>query len=79
VFFVAILLPMVQQITGIIPEPRLAEKRRLVPPPVPTFSSVASGEFQTRFDRYMNDNYGLRSWIVLVNNQIDIGIFRVTR
>lgn len=79
VFLGVLLLPLLQQATGLIPEPRLQEKRLLVPLPAPTLGSLASGEFQNRFDKYMNDNYGLRSWIVMINNQIDMSVFRVTR
>lgn len=78
-FLLIILLPLLQQITGIFPEPRLTEKRQLIPPPSLILDSLRSGEFQNQFDRYMNDNYGFRSWIVMINNQIDIGVFRVTR
>ena len=78
IFLLLVLLPLAQQITGIIPQPRLQEKRRLAPLPSLTVGSLISGEFQRQFNMYMNDNYGLRSWLVRINNQIDITIFKVT-
>ena len=78
-FLLIILLPPLQQITGMIPEPRLIEKRRLTPMPGVAWNSFISREFQNQFDAYMNDNYGFRSFMVMINNQIKVTIFHVTR
>jgi len=78
-FLFFILFPLFQQITGVVPEPRLQEKRRLTPVPALVLGSLVSGSFQTQFDRFMNDNYGLRAWMVMINNQIDISVFHVTQ
>jgi hypothetical protein len=79
VFLLLILFPLFQQVTDVIPEPRLAEKRPLATLPGLVPDSLLSGEFQNQFDRYMNDNYGFRAWVIMINNQIDIAVFRVTR
>ncbi len=78
-FLVLVLFPLFQQLTGVIPEPRLQEKRRLTPAPGLTLKSLAMGEYQKQFDRFMNDNYGLRAWMVMINNQIDVSVFHVTQ
>ncbi len=78
-FLLIILLPPLQQITGMIPEPRLIEKRQLMPMPSVVLNSFISREFQNQFDAYMNDNYGFRSLMVMINNQINVTFFHVTR
>jgi hypothetical protein len=79
IFLVFVLLVPVQQITAIVPEPSLTEKRQLTPPPNVTLGSFLSKKFQAQFDMYMNDNFGFRSLMVMINNQINITIFHVTR
>ena len=79
IFILFILLTPLQQITGIMPEPQLIEKRQLIPRPNIIWGSLLSGEFQNQFDAYMNDNYGFRSLMVMINNQINVMIFHVTR
>jgi len=79
IFLVFILLLPLQQITGIVPEPHLTEKRELTPMPNVTLGSFLSGKFQNQFDVYMNDSSGFRSLMVRINNQINVTIFRVTR
>ena len=79
IFLMVLLLPLIQQTTGIVPEPRLTEKRRLISVPNITVNAYLSWVFQKQFDRYMNDNYGFRAWIVMINNQINISIFHVTQ
>jgi hypothetical protein len=79
IFMLVILLPLLQQITGIVPEPQLVEKRQLIPRPGFVWSSFLTGAFQYQFDAYMNDNYGFRSLMVMINNQINVMIFHVTR
>ncbi len=78
-FMLGILLPPLQQATRLLPQPRLTEKRQLTPMPSVLLESLLSGEFQTQFDAYMNDNFGFRPWMVMLNNQINITVFRVTR
>ncbi|MFH1381936.1 MAG: hypothetical protein ABIH70_03485 [Chloroflexota bacterium] len=79
IFLFLILLPPFEQITGIIPEPRLIEKRQLTPMPSVVLDSFLFGEFQTQFDAYMNDNFGFRALMVMMNNQINVMVFHVTR
>jgi len=79
IFLLIILLPPLQQITGMLPEPSLIEKRQLMPVPEMEWDSFVSGVFQRQFDAYMDDNYGFRNLMVMINNQINIGIFHVTR
>ncbi len=79
VFLLIMVLPVLQVMTRMLPEPRLSEKRQLTSRPGLTVSSFLSREFQNQFDAYMNDNYGFRSLMVMLNNQINITIFRVTR
>ncbi len=79
IFLAVVLFPLFQQLTGVVPAPRLEEKRRLSPAPSLTWKTLASGEFQKQFDRFMNDNYGMRAWLVMLNNQIDSSIFHVSQ
>ena len=79
IFMLFILLPPLEQITEFMPEPPLIEKRQLTPMPNLTWDSFLSGVFQNQFDAYMNDNFGFRTLMVMINNQINITIFRVTR
>ena len=79
IFLFLILLPPLQQITGIVPEPQLVENRQLTSRPSVAWDSFISGTFQYQFDAYMNDNYGFRSLLVMTNNQINITVFKVTR
>ncbi len=78
-FLLSILLPPLQQIVGVIPEPRLTEKRQLTPMPSVILDSFLLEEFQNQFDAYMNDNFGFRSLMVMINNQINVDIFHVAR
>lgn len=79
VFLLLILLPLLQQITSAIPDPPMREKRRLAPMPNMALRSYISGEYQNQFNAYMNDNFGFRRLMVMINNQINIDIFHVTR
>ena len=79
IFLLLLLLPPLQQITGVLPKLRLIENRQFITRPVITWDSFVSGVFQYQFDAYMNDNYGFRSLLVMINNQINVTIFKVTR
>ncbi len=79
IFLILILLPSLQQTTNAIPDPPTREKRQLTPMPSAVLSSFVSGEYQSQFNAYMNDNFGFRRLMVMINNQINIDIFRVTR
>ena len=79
IFTLFILLPPLQQITGLIPGYSLIENRQLTPVPDVALASFISGDFQNQFNAYMNDNFGFRALMVMINNQINITIFHVTR
>jgi len=79
IFLLIFLLPPLQQMTGMLPKLQLIENRYVAPMPKMTWDSLASGMFQFQFDAYMNDNYGFRGILVMINNQINLTIFKVTR
>ncbi len=51
-----------------------------VPSPQPNFTidSWMSGEFQEKYNKYLEENIGFRNFLVRLINQIDFSLFRTT-
>ena len=77
-FMVFLFLPLLQQITGIIPYEKLEEKREKNKLPRFSMSSLADNSYFVRFDQYYNDSYGFRDPFIKVNNTIKVKVFGVT-
>ena len=71
-FFSILMLPMLQQAIGIFPEQPVNENRRLAAPP-----RVADGfaKFTEQAQKWYEDHFGFRSFLIRLKTQIDFSIF----
>lgn len=74
-FLVALLLPLFQMLTHLIPEPML--RGAYVPHQKPelTAKSWFDGSFQSEFEQYVNDNHGFHSNLVKMRNLFCFKVF----
>jgi hypothetical protein len=64
-FFVVLVLPIVQQCTGLFTDMQVVEKRELAG--MPEFAEVGLVGFPRAFDAYYNDNFGFRGTVISAN------------
>lgn len=76
VLLILLALPAFQHITKIVSVKPLDGDFVISPRPPITWKDWLSGDFQTRFDNYIEDHIGFRSFFVRLNNQTDFSIFR---
>lgn len=71
--------PAIQKETGIFPIPALHGDFKLAEKPSPNAKNWMSGEFQSKFNRYIEDHIGFRNLLVRLTDQIDFSLFNETR
>ncbi|QGZ54006.1 alginate O-acetyltransferase AlgX-related protein [Paraburkholderia acidiphila] len=77
IFFLALCLPAIQKITGVLPPYTIDENRRLTAPPrLADFKDPATGFHQ--FEQYFDDHYGLRDILIRLKTQIDFSVFHTS-
>lgn len=72
-FLVLIFLPLTDQMFNIIPDVKLTENRKLA-----NISEVAEDgilKIPTNFEKYYNDNFGLRTHLIRANNILNWALF----
>lgn len=74
--FAMLLLPSIQLIGGLFPEPDAYENRKLSPPP--SFGGCEGVAFFKAFQNYFNDHFGLRRLLIDIKNKIDVNGFNVS-
>lgn len=75
-FAALLLLPALQWKFGFVDVMPLDEHRRLAPPPEgPLLVKLYEADYAKSFERFFNDNYGLRDWFIRAKNQLDYSLF----
>lgn len=82
-FLALLLLPSIEQQTGLIPVPALDENRNKLAKPygeVPEGSLLeriyrGGQSYSNAFERYYNDHYGFRDFLIRLKNQMDLSLF----
>ncbi|MFH0880918.1 MAG: hypothetical protein V2A34_14475 [Lentisphaerota bacterium] len=64
-FLVAIYLPLAGSLSGMGPGPDLGEKRQIANPPSWPGNLKDWGAYPDLFEKYFNDNFGFRNWLVI--------------
>jgi len=76
-FMAMICIPFVQMKLRFIPELKNVENRPLTEKPVLTSISLSGFvNYKSEYEKYFNDNFGLRNFLIRINNYIDIKIFK---
>lgn len=73
-FVLALWLPMVQMVSGVIPLPALDENRNLAPAPV-LKSWDGLDEYAHEAVNWFNDHFGFRDFLIRLKTQIDYSVF----
>ena len=71
-----LVLPVLQKATGLFTIKPLDGDFILAKKPEYKHSNWFSGTYQEKFDKYIEQNLGLRPLLVRLNNQIDFSLFR---
>ena len=75
IMLLAMTMPAVQKETGIFDIKPLKGAVSYAAPPEFTWQNWKSGEFQEKYDRYLEDHIGFRPFFVRLYNQIDYSLF----
>lgn len=75
---VLMVIPSIQKIIPFISFKKLEGDFVVTEKPAFTFQSWMTGEFQSKFDKYTEENIGFRNFLVRLVNQIDFSLFRAT-
>lgn len=75
---VLMVIPSIQKIIPFISFKKLEGDFVITEKPAFTFQSWMTGEFQSKFDKYTEENIGFRNFLVRLVNQIDFSLFRAT-
>jgi hypothetical protein len=80
VFFLLVMLviPAIQKEINVFSIKKLEGDFFLAEKPMLTFDSWMKGEFQVKFDKYLEENIGFRNFLVRLINQIDYSLFKTT-
>ncbi len=70
-FFILLFLPLFDQVTGLLPEKRLAGVEGEVPKPTFIVNGWFEKDFQQQFETWFSAHIGLRSWMIRTANQIN--------
>ncbi len=74
IFCFIIAFPLLQMVSGVLPEVRVEEKRILAPFPELTLEQQAVEDLTA----YVNDNFGFRGSLIFLNNFIDLKVFGIS-
>lgn len=77
-FLLLLFLPALQKGLGLFPEKPLNGAFVSAEKPEFNWKGWLSGDFQSKYDRYLEDQIGFRSFFVRVKNQLDFSLFRKT-
>lgn len=69
-FLFLLFLPLAESLFWIFPDTELLENRQLAAFPVISEGGII--EFQKNFEKYYNDNFGLRKYLIKANNEIKV-------
>lgn len=78
IFLIILILPVVQQFSGIFNIRPVEEQRRKNSIPQVSMKSLISGEFMKKFDLYYNDAFGFRDLLIRLNNNISYHLFKTS-
>ena len=78
-FLGALLLPLLQSLRPFLPAPIIAGVEEAAPRPPLRWSTWWSGAFQEAFERWFAQGFGLRSYLVRTDNQLNLTLFGTVR
>lgn len=71
-----LLLPIIQQGTGIVHERKLRGSYKVAEMPSFSLKSWFNGEFQENIEPALNDRFGFRNLFIRINNQVAFSLYR---
>lgn len=74
--FILLVLPMLQMQLSMVDVKPLHGSILTITKPVFSFSSWFLEDFQSQEEKYLNQNFGFRNWMVRLNNQIKFSFFK---
>jgi hypothetical protein len=78
VLLLLLVVPAIQKAKPFVPLKKLEGDFVLTPKPELSIEGWMSGDFQEKFNRYLEENIGFRNFLVRLINQIDFSLFRTT-
>ncbi|MFC2107669.1 hypothetical protein ACFLRY_04985, partial [Bacteroidota bacterium] len=73
-----LVLPVFQNQTLVLPDRYLQGSVAYAEKPSFTWTNWFNGDFQSAFDKYIEDHIGSRSYLVRLNNQLNFSLFKKT-